>query len=85
MFLQIGIIDVSDDYMEAEYVAENILTNTDRFLEDKITGQFKAWHLILFVSAGTLVASKLKYYIKVSAEFKSNSIFAVHKMVVIWG
>lgn len=42
--------------MDYDYLVENVLTNTDRFLENKISGQFKAWHLIFFISAGTLLA-----------------------------
>ena len=27
-----------------KYVEENVLTNTDRFLEEQITGSFRTWH-----------------------------------------
>ncbi len=52
------MLEYSDASLEKEYVENTILTNTDRFLEDRITGRLKAWHLILMVSAGTLIASK---------------------------
>lgn len=50
------MLEFSDETLNHEYVVENILTNTDLFLEDRITGRLKAWHLILIVSAGVLIA-----------------------------
>ena len=29
-----------------KYVEENVLTNTDRFLEEQITGSFRTWHVM---------------------------------------
>ena len=53
-----SIVELSDEDMDYNYVAENILTNTDHFLESKISGQFRTWHLIFFTSLGTLVAGR---------------------------
>lgn len=47
---------MTEDKLASDYVEENILTNTDLFLENKISGQLKTWHLIFFISSGTLVA-----------------------------
>ena len=30
--------------LDMKYVEENVLTNTDRFLEEQITGSFRTWH-----------------------------------------
>lgn len=54
------MLDISDEAMDYDYVVENVLSNTDLFLENRITGKLKAWHLIFIVSAGTLVASELE-------------------------
>ena len=53
-----SIVELSEESLDYDYVAENILTNTDHFLASKISGQFKTWHLIFFTSIGTLVASR---------------------------
>ena len=36
--------------LDMKYVEENVLTNTDRFLEEHITGSFRTWHVILIAS-----------------------------------
>ena len=32
--------------LDMKYVEENVLTNTDRFLEEQITGSFRTWHVM---------------------------------------
>ena len=50
--------ELSDYSLDQMYVDDNVLTNTDRFLEDHITGSLRAWHLILIVAGGVMVTSK---------------------------
>ena len=53
-------MDYSEEELDYEYVVQNVLTNTDRFLEGDIFARnLKTWHVIFFVSAGTLVASNV--------------------------
>ena len=53
--------ELSDQALDRMYVEENVLTNTDRFLEDHVTGSLRVWHLVLIVAGGVLVASKKLY------------------------
>ena len=60
--LQVGgsTVDMSEESLNYDYVVENVLTKTDRFLEKKVSGEMKTWHLIFFISSGILVLSKYK-------------------------
>ena len=58
--------ELSDQALDRMYVEENVLTNTDRFLEDHVTGSLRVWHLVLIVAGGVLVASKKIYLDKFS-------------------
>ncbi len=51
--------ELSDFALDKMYVDENVLTNTDRILEDHMTGSLRAWHLILIVAGGVMVAGKV--------------------------
>jgi hypothetical protein len=55
-FFKFDVEELSDQALDRMYVNENVLTNTDRFLEDQMTGSLRAWHLILIVSGGFMVA-----------------------------
>ena len=44
--------------LDMKYVEENVLTNTDRFLEEHITGSFRTWHVILIASTILTVTGK---------------------------
>ena len=47
--------------LNQKYVEDHVLTNTDRFLEEHITGSFRKWHLILMITSGILGLSKYNY------------------------
>ncbi len=55
---QENIVELSEEDLNYDYVVENVFSNTDRFLENKISGSLKTWHLILIVTTGTMIASK---------------------------
>ena len=58
LFLKTTIEEkLTDQMLDQNYVVDDILTNADRFLENRI-GKFKTWHIAFFVSAGILIASK---------------------------
>ena len=65
-FCQFDMEELSDQALDRMYVEENVLTNTDRFLEDHVTGSLRVWHLVLIVAGGVLVASKKLYLYKFS-------------------
>ena len=50
--------ELSDFALDKMYVDENVLTNTDRILEDHMTGSLRAWQLILIVAGGFMVAGR---------------------------
>ena len=53
-----GSAEFPHDTLDHNYVEQNVFSNTDRFLEDDLfVKDLKTWHVIFFVSAGTLVAS----------------------------
>jgi hypothetical protein len=58
-FFQLDVEELSDFALDKMYVDENVLTNTDRILEDHMTGSLRAWHLILIVAGGVMVAGKV--------------------------
>ena len=39
--------------LNAQYVAAHLLSDTDKFLEQEVTGSFRMWH-IFFIIAATL-------------------------------
>ena len=66
LLCQFDMEELSDQALDRMYVEENVLTNTDRFLEDHVTGSLRVWHLVLIVAGGVLVASKKLYLYKFS-------------------
>jgi hypothetical protein len=50
---------LSDSFLDAKYVLEQVLTNTDRLLEEPLAsaGGFRLWHVMLIVMAAILTAS----------------------------
>ena len=55
---KLDVEELSDFALDQMYVDDNVLTNTDRILEDHITGSLRAWHLILIVAGGCMILSK---------------------------
>ena len=54
-----GSAEFPHDTLDHNYVEQNVFSNTDRFLEDDLfVKNLKTWHVIFFVSVGTLVSSK---------------------------
>ena len=53
---KLEVEELSDQSLDRMYVEENVLTNTDRFLEGHMTGSLRAWHLLLIVSGGVMIA-----------------------------
>jgi hypothetical protein len=49
---------LTEEFLNLNYVTNHVLTNTDRFLENQLTGSFRTWHVIFIVSAAVLVAGK---------------------------
>eukprot|EP00094_Tigriopus_californicus_P005311 TCALIF_05120-PA protein Name:"Protein of unknown function" AED:0.01 eAED:0.01 QI:33/1/1/1/1/1/3/92/153 len=47
---------MSEDALNMKYVVQNVLTNTDRFLEDHLSGSFRVWHVILIISVTFMIA-----------------------------
>ena len=63
--------------LDQNYVVDDILTNADRFLENRI-GKFKTWHIAFFVSAGILIASKyLLFIVSCNLEMSKPHILGV--------
>ena len=40
---QAEVEELTEDVLDLRYVEENVLTNTDRFLEKQLTGSFRTW------------------------------------------
>ena len=55
------IVEIPDSDLDWEYVKDNILTNTDLFLEKPVTenGALRTWHLIFIISGALMVTSKV--------------------------
>ena len=51
------IIEIPHEELDRIYVEKFVLTNTDRFLEEPITGTLRMWHLIVMVSGAVTIAS----------------------------
>ena len=58
--------ELTEDVLDLRYVEENVLTNTDRFLEEQITGSFRKWHVILIASTILAVTGILHMYSETS-------------------
>ena len=54
---QTGSQELTDEALDAQYVVDHVLTNTDRFLEGHVSGAFRVWHVIFIVSAALLTTS----------------------------
>ena len=49
---------IEDETLNMKFVVDNVLTNTDLFLENHLSGSFRTWHVILIISAAFLTASR---------------------------
>ena len=52
-------VEIPNEDLDRRYVEKYILTNTDRFLEDTVSGNLRTWHVILMISgAVTMLSNK---------------------------
>ena len=49
---------MTDEELDYDYVVNSVLSNADRFLENRVTGKLKSWHLILFITTGIMISRK---------------------------
>ena len=64
-----SIVEIPDKQLDEKYVENNVLTNTDRFLEKEVFGEgtLRTWHLIIIISGAVLITGidcciKLKFH-----------------------
>ncbi|TRY79511.1 hypothetical protein TCAL_05120 [Tigriopus californicus] len=65
-----GTGEMSEDALNMKYVVQNVLTNTDRFLEDHLSGSFRVWHVILIISVTFMIAIRIP---RTKTEIEANA------------